>query len=239
MPGYIKLFRDLQENFLWQEKPFTRAQAWIDMMFRCNHICKQMGPQHQSIWVLRGQFLLSNIKLGEAWGWSEKKVRRFMKYLVEQGMIKYFSFNKFCVYELTKYAEYQALDNEVFQESRAERKPSRRRTKAEQTPTNNNDNNDNNDKKVLKDIYMTVQHLSISKEDYEKLVAEFGKELVDSKIRYAENYAKLKNYKSLYLTLNNWLKSDVKKQLDNSGSKNKRKSGLEILKELSEEVGDE
>lgn len=63
--------------------------------------------------------------------------------------------------------------------------------------------------KVIKDIYITVQHLSLSTSEYNKLVSEYGKPLVDSKIAYAENYAKLKNYKSLYLTINNWLKKDA------------------------------
>jgi hypothetical protein len=149
MAGYIKLYRDIQFNKIWQEKPYTRGQAWVDMLLRCNHICVQMPPQYQSIWVLRGQFLLSNLKLAEAWGWDEKKVRRLMEYLVKEKMIRYLPRNKFCVYEITKYAELQALDTELFQAAHAEQKPSKRRTKAEQKPTNNNDNNDNNDKKIL------------------------------------------------------------------------------------------
>ena len=56
--------------------------------------------------------------------------------------------------------------------------------------------------------YISVQHLSMTKDEYEKLTSEYGQETVDNKIDYARNYAKLKNYKSLYLTLNNWLKAD-------------------------------
>jgi hypothetical protein len=213
MPGYIKLYRDLQYNTLWHEKPYTRGQAWVDMLLRCNHICAQMGPQYQSVWILRGQFLLSNVKLGEAWGWSEKTVRRFMDYLENESMVKIIFHNKFTVYEVIKYAELQALDTELFEaatrRAKAEQKPSKRRARAERMPTNNNDNNDNNDKK-LKDIYVSVQHLSMSKEEYEKLILSFGEEKVKAKLEYAENYKNLKNYLSLYKTINNWLKSDKK-----------------------------
>jgi hypothetical protein len=107
-----------------------------------------MPPQYQSIWVLRGQFLLSNIKLGEAWGWDEKKVRRFMDYLQSEKMIKYFPLTKYTVYEITKYAELQALDTELFQAANAEQKPNKRRAESEQNPTNKNDKNDKN-KKIL------------------------------------------------------------------------------------------
>jgi hypothetical protein len=65
-------------------------------------------------------------------------------------------------------------------------------------------------KRIVKDSkeYITAQHLSMTKEEYEKLTSEYGQQSVDDKIDYARNYAKLKNYKSLYLTLNNWLKAD-------------------------------
>jgi hypothetical protein len=151
MPGYIKLYRDLTNNPLWVEKPYTRGQAWVDMLFRCNHVCIKMPPQYQGIWILRGQFLLSNLKLAETWGWDEKKVRRFMGYLEQEGMIRYFPRNKFCVYECVKYAELQATESDYLQTIHAEQKPSKRRTKAEQTPTNNNDNND----KELKELINT------------------------------------------------------------------------------------
>jgi hypothetical protein len=63
-----------------------------------------------------------------------------------------------------------------------------------------------------KDIYISCQHLSMTEEEYKKLVEAYGEETVKDKLEYAENYAKLKNYKSLYKTLNNWLKSDVRKE---------------------------
>jgi hypothetical protein len=55
-----------------------------------------------------------------------------------------------------------------------------------------------------------VQTLTMTQEEYQKLIALYTKERVDEKIEYAKNYAPLtKKYKNLYLTLNNWLKKDV------------------------------
>lgn len=70
-------------------------------------------------------------------------------------------------------------------------------------------------KKVKKDIYIKCQHLSMTKEEYDKLVSEHGEDSVKSKLEYAENYKKLINYKSLYLTLKNWLKADKAKEVAN------------------------
>jgi predicted phage replisome organizer len=62
-----------------------------------------------------------------------------------------------------------------------------------------------------KDIYISSQHLSMSEDEYNKLVEIFGDVAVLAKIDYSRNYAKLKNYKSLYLTLKNWLEKDNEK----------------------------
>lgn len=67
-------------------------------------------------------------------------------------------------------------------------------------------------KSKVEDIYITVQHLTMSKQEFDKLVSSFGELAVRKKIEHAENYAKLKNYTSLYLTLNNWLNADTEQQ---------------------------
>jgi hypothetical protein len=64
----------------------------------------------------------------------------------------------------------------------------------------------------VKDVFITAQDLSMSAEEYNKLVIKYGKQRVDDKVERARNYKNLKNYVSLYLTLNNWLKDDEKKQ---------------------------
>jgi hypothetical protein len=144
LAGYIKLFRDIQDNPIWFEKPFSKGQAWIDLILRANYRCQRMGPQYQNVLVKRGQFLSSNVKLADAWGWNEKSVRRFMKYLSDCGMVLYKSYSKFSVYEVSKYADFQSLETESLQGTRAEQKPSRGRAEAEQRPTNNKDNKDKN-----------------------------------------------------------------------------------------------
>jgi len=66
----------------------------------------------------------------------------------------------------------------------------------------------NRKKSKEKDIYIASQMLSMTKDEYDKLISWFGKSRVDSKIEYSKNYKNLKNYNSLYLTLLCWLKKD-------------------------------
>jgi len=61
-----------------------------------------------------------------------------------------------------------------------------------------------------KKIYVKIQTLSMTNDEYNKLITNYPKDIVDNKIEYAKNYKPLKDkYTSLYLTLNNWVKKDI------------------------------
>ncbi len=67
--------------------------------------------------------------------------------------------------------------------------------------------------KVDQSIYITVQNLSMTEIEYNKLTELYGKDVTDEKIEYARNYKKLnEKYIDLYRTLNNWLKADKGKK---------------------------
>ena len=109
--GYIKLYRDIVDNPIWHDKPFSKGQAWIDILLRCNHVCKKVMTGGGLKWVLRGQFIGSNYKLAEAWGWSESSTRRFIKLLIDEGMLSVLSTRHYSILEVTKYGAYQSIDN--------------------------------------------------------------------------------------------------------------------------------
>jgi len=60
-----------------------------------------------------------------------------------------------------------------------------------------------------KDTYRMFDHLSISVSDYEKVILlGYTKTQVDDTLNAIQNYAKNKNYVSLYLTLLKWIKKE-------------------------------
>ena len=66
-----------------------------------------------------------------------------------------------------------------------------------------------NNKQDVK-VYRKFDHLILSQEDFEKLLEKYTQEEIDEKLDKVENYRDNKKYKSLYLTVNNWLKKDKK-----------------------------
>ena len=72
--GWIKFYRRISEHDLWLEKPFSRGQAWVDMLLHVdNDSCTLQYPQRY--WAMR-------------WGWSRQKVERFFAYLRSETMVE-------------------------------------------------------------------------------------------------------------------------------------------------------
>ena len=67
--------------------------------------------------------------------------------------------------------------------------------------------------------YRSFKHLSISKEESDKVIELYSKEKLDSILNDIENHKKNTNYTSLYLTALKWLKNDsgFKKNEDKDG----------------------
>ena len=86
MGGWIKLHKQVQECILWNDKPFSKGQAWIDLLLMANFKDADMLSKGTVVHVKRGQVFRTQQNLAERWGWSIKKVRTFLGLLERQNM---------------------------------------------------------------------------------------------------------------------------------------------------------
>lgn len=87
MEGWLKLHRSLAFHNLWTSEPFTRGQAWVDLLMLANHAPGIIRKQGLRIDLERGDVGWSEIELSTRWKWSRGKVRRFLDELKTDHMI--------------------------------------------------------------------------------------------------------------------------------------------------------
>lgn len=141
--GWIKLHRAIQGWDFWGKEPFTRAQAWIDLLLRANH--KDGGYFCRGIWVplKRGQFAVSIETLAAEWRWSFGKVSRFISLLQTMEQIAVQKNSVITVTTIVNYDTYQTDDST----DRRANGRTNSSTDGVQTETYKNDKNVKNDKK--------------------------------------------------------------------------------------------
>ena len=148
--GWISIHRKIQDNLIWNDKPFNRGAAWIDLLLLANHEDRQVLFNGNAIQVKRGEKITSLRQLSERWGWSITKVKKFLNLLSEEKMISYKSDSKKTVYSIVNYEVYQDNENTksnteiTLKENRNKTEINQKEIKKKQTIMNNNINNLNN-----------------------------------------------------------------------------------------------
>lgn len=155
--GWISLYRNIQDHWLWQEKPYDKAHAWMDLLLSANHKDNKVLIGNELVIVKRGSFITSQLKLMEKWGWGKGKLIKFLDLISTDKMIYLYSTKKYTMVTINNYEMYQnqtALKQDVSTDSEEPRTTNgpqtdhKRTMKGPQTDhetyTNNNDNNDNN-----------------------------------------------------------------------------------------------
>lgn len=108
MTGYIKLYRQIAENPIWQIKPFSEGQAWVDILCITNYEKGFIKTKNGEIVPLeRGECGYSVLTLSERWGWSRGKVKRFFCLLEKQKMIQQKMHGKHTIINILNFDKYQ------------------------------------------------------------------------------------------------------------------------------------
>ena len=73
--GWLKLYRSIQNHWLWEDKPFSRGQAFVDLLLMANHKDNKILFNGELIEIKRGSRItsLSNTEV------TQKKIKKNSK----------------------------------------------------------------------------------------------------------------------------------------------------------------
>jgi hypothetical protein len=105
--GFIKLPRHIIEDSHYFSEPFTRTQAWVDLIILANYQDTTALVRGVKIVVKRGQVCRSITELAKRWKWSRNRVMRFTEGLVDAERLHVQKLPIVNVYTIRDYEEYQ------------------------------------------------------------------------------------------------------------------------------------
>lgn len=105
--AFIKLDREITNNWLWQEQPFSKGQAWIDLILLADYKDHKNPYKGEIVTYKRGTVHLSITSLANRWGWGRDKTRTFLKLLEQDNMILLNATTNRTTITLVNYGKYQ------------------------------------------------------------------------------------------------------------------------------------
>ena len=144
--GYIKLWRKIEDNWLWKvPRKFSKLEAWIDiiMQVQWNPEPEEVVIKNKVLTCNRGESLKSLETWAKRWNWDKSATRRFFNLLKKTGQIDTQSDTITTRLKVINYDTYCPLRHADDTELNSERNAS----ETQVTP----DNKDNKDNKVKKD----------------------------------------------------------------------------------------
>lgn len=145
--GWIKIYRAIEDNWIWQSDKHNKQSAWIDLLLMANHNEQKVNIGNSNIIVKPGQRWTSLEKLASRWGWSTKKVRSYLKLLESDGMIYANGYSKGTLITIRNYQEYQGVSDFEGTQKGTHRT---RTGNAEDTQRTRTGYTNNNDKELLR-----------------------------------------------------------------------------------------
>jgi DNA replication protein DnaD len=139
--GWIAVNRSLCSHWLWEAEPFTKGQAWIDLLLNANHAPAKFYLKGALITLERGEQARSQVTLASQWKWSRNKVKRFLKVLEDDQMIAMQTNQQTSIISICNYSGFQGNDKSSGA-SKNHQTDIRRTSDESQTTRTNNVNNE-------------------------------------------------------------------------------------------------
>lgn len=228
MKGAFQISREIFENPIWQDVIKFRIFFFIVG----NAVFAEEGVTIQNIHVKRGQFLRSYRNLINDLEYLDNRslkkysisvISKKIDQLVKEERLKIENTELGTLFTVVNYDEYQGFERykaPTENGARTEREHSENSTRTERERSENNNKNVNKDKNVKKDKKESIPKIQFSdsvaltQAEYDRLVSDFGEEVIKRAIEYLTSYKTEKGYKtkSDNLTIRRWVIDAVTKR---------------------------
>lgn len=105
--SYILLHRQLRDHWLWSDRPFSKGQAWIDLLMLACWKDEKALVKGSLIEKKRGEVHASIKWLADRWGWGWRKVSRFLEMLANDKMVTLNSTTHGTTVTIENYSKFQ------------------------------------------------------------------------------------------------------------------------------------
>ena len=116
--GWVKVYRKIQDNWLWHKGPFSYGQAWIDLIMMANRKEGLIFVRGVQIAIQRGQVGMSVLSMAARWMWSRKAVETFLNRLETAQQIEQQKNRISSVITILNYEEYQSTAQQIEHQER-------------------------------------------------------------------------------------------------------------------------
>ena len=193
MTGWFKIHRQLLDSPFWTCEPFTRCQAWIDLIGLANHADNFFYVRGIKVDIKRGQCGWSEVALAQRWKWSRTKLRKFLNDLEKEQQIGQQKGNVNQIITIINYDLYQQEEQQTGQQ-----KDSKKTAKRQQKDINKNEDNNKNEEN--KKNYNTILLSDLEKSDilteHQKITIEFWKLFKNNILSMGGSVAQIEKSKS-------------------------------------------
>jgi len=199
--GWVSIHREIWNSWVWKDKPFSKGQAWIDLILMANHEDKKVLVGNSLVLVKRGSRIMSQLKLAERWGWGAGRTRKFLRLLESDNMIAVNATKRYTLITIINYEKYQnqnglsltaSMDKEKLRNTNGMKAECKRNESGIQTEcqstTNNNENKENKDiysadADFLWGLYPEKKGKKDAMNKIPKLIKEYGKYQIERCIK--------------------------------------------------------
>lgn len=234
--GWITISRSLQEHWVYEEDRYDHAHAWIDLLLLANFADKKTIYKGEVITCKRGDVNYSMKYLAERWGWSWRAVKHFLSVLESDNMITTNVTTNRTVISIVNYEKFQ-FQNE-FEQCEGHNESHNEGNNEGHNEHHNEGQNEGHinkelkkEKNIKKNIYGEYKHVLLTKDQFDKLVSDYGEPETLDAIKFLDEYIEMKGYKAKNhnLAMRKWVFDAVKQEKAknrNATNQNKASKGM-------------